>query len=57
MVFIKLFNKYLFSVFCKSVGYNSINDLVSDFKGLPIKLSKIKNSYLLIDVVLRTSLQ
>lgn len=55
MAFIKLVNKYLFSVFCKCVAYNSINDLVPDFKGLIIKLSKIKNSYLLMGIVLRSS--
>lgn len=40
LAFIKLFNKYLFSVLCKCVAYNSINDLVPDFKGQIIKLSK-----------------
>lgn len=55
MAFNKLFNKYLFSVFCKCVAYNSINGVVPDFKGLIIKLSKMKNSYLLVGIVLRTS--
>lgn len=55
MAFIKLFYKYLFSVFCKCVAHSSINDLVPDFEGLIIKLSKIKNSYLLIGIVLRSS--